>query len=197
MLYTGKRKSHLAVQMLCEGGIMLAAAFVLSLLQFWKMYDGGGIDFGMLPILLFAVRWGVGPGLVVGFADGVLQFMQAGGIAIGWQSIIGDYLVAFTMLGLAGLFRGWKRGIFVGTVVGCVARFLVHYIVGATIWAEYMPDLFFGLTMTSPWFYSLLYNGFYMAIDMVLCLVVFGLLSGPLGKYFRGEDIRPIKTRIR
>ena len=197
MLYTGKRKSHLAVQMLCEGGIMLAAAFVLSLLQFWKMYDGGGIDFGMLPILLFAVRWGVGPGLVVGFADGVLQFMQAGGIAIGWQSIIGDYLVAFTMLGLAGLFRGWKRGIFVGTVVGCVARFLVHYIVGATIWAEYMPDLFFGLTMTSPWFYSLLYNGFYMAIDMVLCLVVFGLLSGPLGKYFRAEDIRPIKTGIR
>ena len=197
MLYTGKRKSHQAVQMLCEGGIMLAAAFVLSLLQFWKMYDGGGIDFGMLPILLFAVRWGVGPGLVVGFADGVLQFMQAGGIAIGWQSIIGDYLVAFTVLGLAGLMRGRRGGIFAGTIIGCVARFLVHYIVGATIWAEYMPDLFFGLTMTTPWFYSLLYNGFYMAIDMVLCLVVFGLLSGPLGKYFRGEDIRPIKTRIR
>ena len=152
MLYTGKRKSHLAVRMLCEGGIMLAAAFVLSLLQFWKMYDGGGIDFGMLPILLFAVRWGVGPGLV--------------------------------------------GGICAGSVIGCVSRFLVHYIVGATIWAEYMPDLFFGLTMTSPWFYSLLYNGFYMAIDMVLCLVVFGLLSGPLGKYFRAEDIRPIKTRI-
>lgn len=191
---TSNRKSHLAVRALCEGGIMLAAAFVLSMLQFWKMYDGGGIDFGMLPILLFAVRWGVGPGLVVGFADGVLQFMQAGGIAIGWQSIIGDYLVAFTVLGLAGLFRGWKRGIFVGTVVGCVARFLVHYIVGATIWAEYMPDLFFGMTMTSPWFYSLLYNGFYMAIDMVLCLVVFGVLSGTLGKYFRAEDIRPVKN---
>ena len=191
------RKSYLTVRMLCEGGILLAAAFVLSLLRFWEMYDGGAIDFGMLPILLFAVRWGVGPGLVVGFADGVLQFMQAGGIAIGWQSIIGDYLVAFTVLGLAGLARGRKSGIFVGTVIGCVARFLVHYIVGATIWAEYMPDLFFGLTMTTPWFYSLLYNGFYMAIDMVLCLVVFGLLSGPLGKYFRGEDIRPIKTRIR
>ena len=128
----------------------------------------------------------------MGFADGVLQFMQAGGIAIGWQSIIGDYLVAFTVLGLAGLCRGWKQGIFVGTVVGCVARFLVHYIVGATIWAEYMPDLFFGMTMTSPWFYSLLYNGFYMAIDMVLCLVVFALLSKPLGKYFRAEDIRSI-----
>ena len=26
-----------------------------------------------------------------------------GGFAIGWQSIIGDYLLAFTVLGLAGL----------------------------------------------------------------------------------------------
>ena len=53
---TSKHSSYSAGRMLCEGGIMLAAAFVLSLLQFWKMYDGGGIDFGMLPILLFAVR---------------------------------------------------------------------------------------------------------------------------------------------
>ena len=188
------RKSYLTVRMLCEGGILLAAAFVLSLLRFWEMYDGGAIDFGMLPILLFAVRWGVGPGLVVGFADGVLQFMQAGGIAIGWQSIIGDYLVAFTVLGLAGLARGRKSGIFVGTVIGCVARFLVHYIVGATIWASYMPETFFNMTMTTPWFYSLLYNGFYMVIDMALCLVVFALLYNPLRKYFLAADIRPIKN---
>ena len=189
-----RRKSYLTVRMLCEGGILLAAAFVLSLLRFWEMYDGGAIDFGMLPILLFAVRWGVGPGLVVGFADGVLQFMQAGGIAIGWQSIIGDYLVAFTVLGLAGLARGRKSGIFVGTVIGCVARFLVHYIVGATIWASYMPETFFNMTMTTPWFYSLLYNGFYMVIDMALCLVVFALLYKPLHKYFLAADIRPIKN---
>ena len=136
----------------------------------------------------------MGPGLVVGFADGVLQFMQAGGIAIGWQSIIGDYLVAFTVLGLAGLARGRKSGIFVGTVIGCVARFLVHYIVGATIWASYMPETFFNMTMTTPWFYSLLYNGFYMVIDMALCLVVFALLYNPLRKYFLAEDIRPIKN---
>ena len=73
---------------------------------------------------------------------------------------------------------------------GSAARFLVHYVVGATIWAEYMPEVFFGLTMTTPWFYSLLYNGFYMAIDMALCLVIFGALSRPLGKYFMGADIR-------
>jgi thiamine transporter len=45
---------------------------------------------------------------------------------------------------------------------GCFARFAVHYVVGATIWAEWMPEEFFGMTMTTPWFYSLLYNGSYM-----------------------------------
>ena len=144
----------------------------------------------MLPIFLFAVRWGTGSGLLAGFVLGVLQFMYDGGFALGWQSILGDYLVAFTVLGLAGLFRGCKGGIFWGTAAGSAARFLVHYVVGATVWAEYMPETFFNLTMTTPWFYSLLYNGFYMVIDMALCLVVFGLLYKPLKRYFLGTDIR-------
>ncbi len=60
---------------------------------------------------------------------------------------------------MAGLFYKQKHGFFIGTVVGCTARFLVHYVVGATIWAESMPETFFGMTMTTPWFYSALYNG--------------------------------------
>ena len=44
--------------------------------------------------------------------------------------------------------------------------------------------------MTNPWFYSLLYNGFYMSIDTVLCLVVFALLTPSMGKYLAGEDLR-------
>ena len=113
-----------------------------------------------------------------------------GRFALGWQSILGDYLVAFTVLGFAGLFRGKKGGIFTGTVVGSAARFLVHYVVGATIWAEYMPEEFFGMTMTTPWFYSFLYNGFYMVIDMILCLIIFALLYKPMNKYLTGADLR-------
>ncbi|MEM5781221.1 MAG: energy-coupled thiamine transporter ThiT, partial [Lawsonibacter sp.] len=79
---------------------------------------------------------------------------------------------------------------YAGTVAGSIARFLVHYVVGATVWAMYMPETFFGMTMTSPWFYSLLYNGFYMAIDMALCLLVFALLARPMRQYFLAEDIR-------
>ena len=106
-----------------------------------------------------------------------------------WQSLIGDYLLAFTVLGFAGACSKLKGGFFIGTVVGSVARFLVHYVVGATIWAEYMPETFFGLTMTSPWFYSALYNGSFMLIDMVLVLVIGALLWKPLKKYITGEDL--------
>lgn len=187
---TGARRSHLVLRALCEGALLVIVAQILGYLKLWEMPWGGSICLSMLPIFLYACRWGVGPGLMAGFVLGVLQFMFDGGFALGWQSILGDYLVAFTVLGLAGIFRGKRWSIFAGTVLGSAARFLVHYVVGATIWAEYMPEVFFGMTMTTPWFYSLLYNGFYMAIDLALCLVIFGLLSRPLGNYLTGKDIR-------
>ena len=91
------------LQMLCEGAIFVALAQILSMLKIWEMPWGGSITLGMLPIFLFAVRWGIKWGLVSGFAYGLLQVMFDGGFAISWQSILGDYLVAFTVLGLAGL----------------------------------------------------------------------------------------------
>ena len=93
------------------------------------------------------------------------------------------------VLGFAGLFRGCKGGFYLGTLVGSGLRFLVHYVVGATIWAELMPETFFGMTMTTPWFYSALYNGSYMLVDMILCLVAAWLLYRYMGKYVRGEDL--------
>ena len=144
----------------------------------------------MFPIILFAVRWGTAPGLMAGFVFGLLQLIFDGAYAWGWQSMLLDYLVAFTVLGLAGLGRGRVKGIFLGTVLGGAARFVVHWVVGATVWAMYMPDAFFGMTMTSPWLYSLLYNGFYMLIDTLLCLVIFALLFRPMHQYLTGADLR-------
>jgi thiamine transporter len=174
---------------LCEGAIMVAIAQILSYLKLWEMPWGGSIVLAMVPIILFSVRWGLGSGLLAGFVFGVLQFMFDGGFAIGWQSIVGDYLLAFTVLGLAGLMKGKKLGVFWGTLIGGFARFLVHYVVGATIWAAYMPDTFFGMTMTSPWIYSLLYNIAYMGPNIIITLVIFGLLYVPMKKYLLGQDI--------
>ena len=174
---------------LCEGAVMVAIAQILSYLKLWEMPWGGSIVLAMVPIILFSVRWGLGSGLLAGFVFGVLQFMFDGGFAIGWQSIVGDYLLAFTVLGLAGLMKGKKLGVFWGTLIGGFARFLVHYVVGATIWAAYMPDTFFGMTMTSPWIYSLLYNIAYMGPNIIITLVIFGLLYVPMKKYLLGQDI--------
>ena len=174
---------------LCEGAVMVAIAQILSYIKLWEMPWGGSIVLAMVPIILYAVRWGLGSGLLAGFVFGVLQFMFDGGFAIGWQSIVGDYLLAFTVLGLAGLMKGKKLGVFWGTLIGGVARFLVHYVVGATIWAAYMPDTFFGMTMTSPWIYSLLYNIAYMGPNIIITLVIFGLLYVPMKKYMLGQDI--------
>jgi len=183
------RASRTRVRMLCEGALLVAAAQILSYVKFLELPNGGSLTPAMFPVLLFAVRWGWKDGLLGGLVLGILQFMFDGGFALGWQSILGDYLLAFTALGLAGVFRGRRWGIFAGTVLGCAGRFLVHYVVGATIWAEYMPEEFLSMTMTSPWLYSLLYNGVYMLPNMVLALVIGALLYRPMGRYLTGVDI--------
>lgn len=181
-------------RMLCEGALLVALAQILGYLKLWEMPWGGSITLSMLPIILFAVRWGLREGLIAAFVFGWCQLLGDGGFALSWQSMLGDYLGAFTVLGLAGLFHGKKGGVFLGTLVASLARFLVHYVVGATVWAMYMPEEFFGMTMTTPWIYSLLYNGFYMAIDMVLCLVVFALAYKPLERFLAPKSALEAKA---
>ena len=174
---------------LCEGAIMVALAQVLGYIKISPLPSGGSISFVMLPIFIYCARWDFARGLIASFALGTLQFLLDGGFSIGWQSIIGDYILAYGVLGIAGLFSRKKYGFFYGTVVGSVARFLVAWVVGATIWAEYMPEKFFGLDMSSPWLYSALYNGSYILLCAVLCITAGLLFFRPLEKYLRGEDL--------
>ena len=105
------------------------------------------------------------------------------------QEVLLDYLVAFTPLGLAGLFKGKKWGIFVGTVVGCLGRFVVHYISGVTIYKILAPTEFMKWTFTSPSAYSLVYNGSYMLPNTIIALVIAAVLYKPLKKYILGQDL--------
>ena len=184
-------KRKLTLRCLCEGAIMLALAQVLGYIKLWQLPNGGSVTLSMLPIFVFCIRWGFGPGLLVSFAFGLLQLFLDVAYSAGWQSIIGDYLLAFTVLGLAGLVARRKNGVFTGTLIAGFARFLVHYVVGATIWAAYMPDTFFGLTMHSPWFYSLLYNLAYMLPNIAITLLVFAVAYKPLNKYLTASDLIP------
>ena len=68
-------------------------------------------------------------------------------------------------------------------------RFIVHFISGVTIYRIYEPTELFDTTFTNPYLYSAAYNGSYVAIDMVLCLVIFAVMYKPLKKYFLGLDL--------
>lgn len=187
-----KKNSHLYIRALCEGAIMVALAQVLSFVKlFPDLPNGGSITFASFPITLFAIRFGLGKGLLAGFALGLLQLISDGAYAWGWQSMILDYIVAYTPLGLAGLFKGKAWGIFPGAVLGNLGRFIVHYISGVTIYRIYEPTEIPGIgTFDNAALYSLIYNGVYMLPNMLLCIAVAGILYVPLKKFYAGNDLR-------
>ena len=151
--------------------------------------QGGRVCIGMLPIFLYSARWGVGPAFLTSFAYGLLQLLLDGAYAWGPTSMLLDYLLAFGVLGVAGFFHRKKGGIFIGTVVGCICRFIIHFISGITIYKIYEPTELFNSTFTNPYLYSAVYNGSYVFIDMALCLVITALIYKPLKKYINGTDL--------
>lgn len=187
-------KTHLRVRALCEGAIMLALALVLNWVSkpiFANMPNGGSVTLGMFPILLYAHRWGVGRGLLMGLGYGLIDMIFDGGYAWGWQSMLLDYLLAYTALGLGGLFRGKAWGIFPGIAVGCLARFAVHHLSGITIYKILVPTEVAGFgVFQNPHLYSLVYNGVYMVPNTLIALVIAGALFVPMKKYLCAADLR-------
>ncbi len=183
--------THLRIRALCEGAILVAMAQVLSYLKLYELPNGGSLTPAMFPILFYALRWGLSRGLLAAFSFGVLQLLFDSAYAWGWQSMILDYLLAFTPLGLAGIFKGRAWGIFPGTVLGCAGRFLVHYISGITVYRIVAPTEVPGLGVYSNAnLYSLVYNGSYMLPNTLLAIAIAALLYVPLKKYYAGADLR-------
>lgn len=177
-------------RMICEGAILVAMAQILAYIKLLELPNGGSLTPAMFPIIFFAVRWGTASGLMAGFTFGLLQLIFDGAYAWGWQSMLLDYLVAFTPLGLAGLFKGKSWGIYAGIILGCTGRFVIHFISGVTIYKILAPTEVIGLgTFASPTMYSLVYNASYMIPNAILALGIAALLHKSMKKYFMGEDI--------
>jgi len=159
---------------LCEGALCIALAVVLSYMKIEIGAQGGSFNLAMIPLILFAVhtggmRWGI----LVGFAFGTLKFFLLQGFALNWQSMLLDYSVAFAAVGFAGIFKGkGVKGYFFGALVGCLARFCVHYISGVTIYAQYVQESYLGFRDLNMWTYSLIYNGFYMVFNTIAAAIV-------------------------
>ena len=177
-------KKESTTRMLAEGGICVALALVLSYLKIPVAALGGSIDFVMVPLIIFAYRWGVPGGLLAGLAFGTLKFFLAGGSAVNWQSMLLDYSVAYAFVGFAGLLRKKKNMLPLAALIGCVARFLIHFVSGVTIYKDYAEATadFFGLSVATPGavLFSVVYNGAYMLPNTVIAVIVCALLIKPV-----------------
>lgn len=180
-------------KILVEGAVMVALATVLSFIRVFKLPWGGSVTLlSMLPIVLFSIRRGIGPGLTVSFVYSLIQFAQGvmDGL-FGWGLTPGmllaciflDYIGAFFVLGIAGIFRkkglpGWICGISLSVIL----RFVFHFLSGVIIWHSY-GELWQGFSTENTWIYSFLYNGCYMLPELIFTLAgAVALLSAPQTK---------------
>ncbi len=191
------RKSHAQIRALCEGALMVAMALVLSalseLVPVLHLPRGGSVTlFSMVPILVMSYRNGCRWGLLTAFANGLIQLLMGLeylGACVTLRAQIGcvllDYLVAFTVLGLAELlarpFRNRYAGLSVSAVAVCLLRFLCSFLSGYIVWYDYsvatewMSGFPWGASLVNSmgeqalcWLYSLLYNGSYMLPETVI-----------------------------
>jgi thiamine transporter len=170
-----------SIRILTETAILLAVALVLDALAglYSPFKYGGSISPAMLPIFILAFRRGWKSGLIAGFLFGILQSLV--GMAFGSFYFLGfiqyalDYLVAFTVLGVAGFFTGARKKMgpmLWGILLGSFLRYLAHGFSGVVFWGMYAPE---GMNV---WFYSfILYNLPYMAASAALCGAVAILLQ--------------------
>ena len=160
----------------------MALGTVLSLLKLVDLPYGGSVTVAsMLPLLIISYRhgmvWGLGCGLVYGAIQQLLglntltYFSTFGSIL---AVILLDYVVAFAVVGLGGMFRKAVRNESValagGALVTGLLRYLCHVISGATVWAG------ISIPTKAAIGYSLIYNATYMIPEtLVLMLVAFYL----------------------
>lgn len=196
------------VRVLTEGAILVAMTVILSLFQPFSLPFGGGITIAsMLPIVYYSWRRGVKAGLLAGFvfsiANILLGFHTVSAMFLPGDErqplfnaiciILLDYVVAYTVIGLGGMFRNKLKptpALMLGALVALSLRYLSHILSGFLFfgaWAEWFftQDSIgaFGAYMLSnfsgnmlAFLYSVIYNGTYMIpeiiITVLLCLPI-------------------------
>jgi len=162
-----------------EAGLSIALAYVLGRFMLFKLPFGGYISLDMLPLLVFALRRGAGPGVLAGALYGLLNYTIDPVGIVHWAQFLLDYSVAYGLVGLAGLgSRMLAAQVAKGSsatamltvaapfaLLGMAARFAAHYVSGIVFFAAYAPA---GQPVA---LYSLVYNATYMGPSAILCLV--------------------------
>lgn len=174
-----KKKTLFMVEVAIFSALAVLLDFVSGIisLQIWP--QGGTVSIAMVPVFIMAFRWGIKGGLTTGFLLGALQLIVTQPwIATPVQAFI-DYFVAFTVVGVAGIFakqiqQGFADGekgranlfIIIGVLLGSALRFICHYITGIIFFGMYAPE-----GQPVAW-YSFIYNGSYMLPSAIISVIV-------------------------
>lgn len=154
----------------CAMGIALA--FVTSYLQVFSLPYGGSVTLcSMLFIVLIANWYGAKTGILVGFAYGLLQFLQEPYVLSLFQ-VCCDYIFAFAALGLAGFFSRRKHGLLKGYLLAVLVRGFFHSLGGYLFWMDYMPETFPAALKS---LYPIIYNYSYLLAEGVITVLVISL----------------------
>ena len=188
--FRGRHGEKFTTRQLVESALMVAIATVLSLIKIDSPFGGGVTVVSMLPLIIISHRWGWRWGLVTAFVYSLIQLMlgldnvaYATSFLMAIGIVLLDYVVAYSVIGLSGIFGKSRGAVAAGIVVTFFLRFICHWISGAVIWGVWMPEEFWGLPMTNPWVYSAMYNGWYMGIELAATLIVAMLIYKPLKKF--------------
>ena len=183
---------------LTECSLMIALSAVLSVFPLFEMPYGGSITLAsFLPIVIAAYRHGAKYGLGTAAAASLVQMllgMKNFSYFTTWQSIVAialfDYVIAFTVFGLAGCFRKLLKNqslsVVTGALFASVIRYICHVISGATVWAG------LSIPTEAALGYSISYNATYMIPESIILLLTAGYITSALD--FRGRELRRIKS---
>ncbi len=170
------------------GALMVALATVLSMIALLRMPQGGTVTaMSMAPIIIFSFTANLRYSLITAFVYSLIQ-MMLGGIAppaenfVSYMAVILlDYVIAFTVLGFAGSIKRKFKNMYIGAGVASAVvtfiRFICHFMSGILIWSVYAPE------GQSAAMYSLIYNGSYMSIEIVITTIAAILLVKHIDKF--------------
>ena len=163
------------VSSICEDGVLIAMAFVLSFIKIPLGVTGGSFNFQMLPLFFIALRRGPLHGLVAGgLIYGLLTCVSDG---YGFATFPFDYFIGFGSTSILGLFRkiivdektSFLKGelfILLGGALSTLVRFLGSSLSSILIY-EY--DLIAALS----------YNAIYIPLSGLISIIIVMALYKP------------------
>ena len=157
------------VKIIAEATSFIALTIVLKdvLPPIYEMPQGGAVTVaGLVPLIWFALRRGTKYGIFAGFVYGAIHAVLPGSYIISPTQGLLDYPIAFSALGLAGVYRKIPA---IGIILGIFGRFLSSFVSGLLFFTD-NPFSVGGI------YASAVYNGTYLIPEFIITLIVVYIL---------------------